>query len=116
MEIICPTCGAENYDSARYCRKCGTQLGSSEFHEAPTRSLEPERAQVPPPARGLDTFGSAPLAGEPARYTPPSMPPANGAVQAMHTGMPGRVQTGAMQGAPPAKKTNWLLIVGGIIL
>jgi hypothetical protein len=119
MDVICPSCGAENYESARYCRKCGLQLGSSEFHEAPTRELGHERElEVEPDLRKYQTFPSTPLnQGSVPRYVPPpasQMPVPLAGPGA--TGMPGRVSTSPIQTGPVSKKPKWVLIFGAIIL
>jgi hypothetical protein len=122
MEVTCPSCGAENYDSARYCRKCGLQLGSAEFHEAPTRSFEEQRRVEPVvehvepvQGRGFDTFGSRPLAGEAARYVPPPSAP-QGALQPGTSHTPGRIDTAPMFTGPVKKGPNVFLIIGVIVL
>lgn len=115
MESTCPSCGAENYESARYCRKCGTQLGSSEFHEAPTRefSQQPAPPQSAADAQDYRTFPSGPIHEQGARYVPPPDAPLvpHGMTQA-----PVRVNTAPMQTGPVKRKTNWLLIVGVVFL
>lgn len=117
MDLTCPNCGAENYESARYCRKCGNQLGSSEFHEAPTRGLEHQRPDEAPPARAFDTFGSAPLGGEGPRYAPPSVTPSAAGLQpAGFTNAPLGVETGPVHSGPVKKGTNWFLVIGAIVL
>lgn len=120
MDVTCPKCGAENYDSARYCRKCGEQIGDSDFHEARTRELSQERgaASAPEPRR-YETFPSAPLnqsapSGSP-RYVPPPAHPVPFSSPGV-TGMPARVDTSPINTGPVAKKTNWLLIIGGILM
>jgi hypothetical protein len=120
MDVTCPKCGAENYDSARYCRKCGEQIGDTDFHEAQTRELGHERAAAPAPEpRRYETYPSAPLnqsgqSGSP-RYVPPPAHPAPLA-SAGATGLPSRIDTSPINTGPVAKKTNWLLIIGGIFM
>lgn len=98
MENNCPDCGAENYDGARYCRKCGRQLTSAEFHEAQTRAFDHNRP--------VDQQ----YAPEPPRYVPPPAHPAPFG----GTAPPGALGTSPLQ--HKAKGPNWLLIFGIISL
>ncbi len=120
MDVTCPSCAAENYDSARYCRKCGAQLGSAEFHEAPTRGLDHQRPPDPqPPARAFETFGSAQLPNDGPRYAPPVVSSSAAGLQPANlTGMPTRVETGPMSAptGPAGKGPPWFLIIGAIVL
>ncbi len=114
MEQTCPACGADNVGSARYCRKCGIQMGSSQFTEAPTRNFEDQRQPV---ADHMSSPG--PQFQEPPRYTPPmpSQPSTGYQPHPNVTGVPQRINTSPITTGPVQKKgANWLLIIGGILL
>ena len=110
MQQTCPNCGSENYDFARFCRKCGFRLSNEEFHEAPTRGFDHKRPEAPPFA--------PPEEVAPARYVPPSGPgyaPESRYGATMRPGPPG---TSPMPPVRIERKggTNWLMIVGVILL
>lgn len=124
MEMTCPSCGATNYDFARYCRKCGVQLAGAEFHEATTRGLDHQRPAEAPgseshsePHRGDPSVAAPTTFGDPPRYVPPQVAPIGGPVQQRAaTGYPGRVSTSPMATGQVRKGTNWLLVIGIVAL
>jgi hypothetical protein len=67
MDTPCPDCGTENYDGARFCRKCGRTLIDFAVSEATTRSLE-ERERA---ARMYAEAGDRPRYVAPSDATPP---------------------------------------------
>lgn len=118
MENICPSCGAENLESARYCRKCGVRIGSEEFHEAPTRSFEEQRV-VGVETVGRSDPGTAPqgrvvATDEAPRYVPPQQAP-GGALGYSDARFSQPMDPRAYTTGPLKKGPNWLLI-GGLLL
>lgn len=110
MQQTCPNCGAENYDFARYCRKCGFRMSTDEFHEAPTRGFDHQRPEAPP-------FAPAPEPA-PSRYSPPSGAGYAPELRRGPTMRPGSPGTSPM---PPVRidrkgGPNWFLIVGVFLL
>jgi hypothetical protein len=107
METTCPDCGSQNYDFARYCRKCGRQLTSAEFNEAPTRGLDHQRPQA--------TFGT----GEEQWQGGPRYVPPPGSVPVFQGGPypPGVVPPQHQQPPVPQKKgSNLPIIIGSFLL
>ncbi len=61
--LICPKCGTESAETARFCRRCGARLWEPSEEEVPTRLLEP------PPTTLTEARPTEPA------YLPPSIPP-----------------------------------------
>jgi tetratricopeptide (TPR) repeat protein len=66
MQTTCPSCGAETFPGARFCRRCGTPVG---LQGGETGDVSPNAATVPlVPDEPRTTDGLAP--GEEQRVTP----------------------------------------------
>lgn len=118
MDVTCASCGAENPESARFCRKCGTPLGDAAFTEAPTRSLEGNPDTAPRP-RSFETFPSAPLGPEPGRYAPPVHTPESANLHAFGQQYPSgpiAVPVAPPPLAKPSSTKRLMLVVGAILL
>jgi len=40
MDVTCPSCGTDNTQDSKFCKKCGTQIKGSEAKPIPTQTLE----------------------------------------------------------------------------
>jgi len=96
---LCPSCGTEANETARFCRKCGSRLMAPLQDEIPTQNL-PAGAAPPDPAAQRTTG---------ATYMPPVLP------ETYATPPPSPVFA-APAAAPPKKRSKFLYIALGSML
>ncbi len=114
--IVCPQCGQQNKDDARFCIKCGAALG------APVQSAQPPPASgaTPPPAAAAPPLtpqqAQQPAYQQPAQYAQPAQPQTY--AQQQYAAPPASPYTAAYAPAPAhaVKTRGGIFWVGALIV
>jgi hypothetical protein len=62
--IVCPKCGTQNDDDARFCTNCGTALPTLTAQSNPSQSSSSQQAPPPQPSTSSKTQAAGPLADD----------------------------------------------------
>lgn len=96
--MFCPTCGAENPDSSRFCQKCGSSIPLQDVQQPPTQQTP--TTQIP--------LQQTPVQQTPQIHTPVITHPANM--------VPGAGQSGAAVAANPSRRPLMIVLVALIVV
>lgn len=106
MNESCSNCGAELHEGLRFCRRCGTPVGTAAGGEAPTQIFDGGvPAGVAAPAAGTVPLGGMHTNGVAAQRPTEYHPPASQQTSAL-VGEPFGSRPLAVGGPPPAPKSR----------